>query len=156
MSTSAGEKKRQEVLEKKRQEMLADYAHQREKLQSTNDRDHTSADRFIKTTDSIQEKLIKSTVGLVNAEDFKRVREQLEEENRRKAAQTNELEKDDKKQKKKKKKKTITTLSFGDDEEGDAADADQEDCELSYLDSSSMLTPTHSASCQTHKNEQEP
>lgn len=116
MSTSQGEKRRQEQLERKRQELLADYAFQREKLAAEAEKDRTSADRFVKVTESMEEKLKKSTVGLVNAEDFKKVREELEEENRRRAAKTNELEKEEKKRKKKKDKKS-KMLSFADEDE---------------------------------------
>lgn len=118
MSSSQSEKRRQEQLERKRQEVLADYASQREKLASEAEKDRTAADRFVKVTETMEERLKKSTVGLVHAEDFKKVREELEEENRRKAAQTNEVEKEDKKRKKKKDKKS-TMLSFAEDEEQD-------------------------------------
>ncbi|KAK9897440.1 XAP5-domain-containing protein [Cystobasidium minutum MCA 4210] len=119
MSSSQSEKRRQEQLERKRQEVLAEYASQREKLASEAEKDRTAADRFVKVTETMEEKLKKSTVGLVHAEDFKKVREELEEENRRKAAQTNELEKDDTKKRKKKKDKKGAMLSFADDEEQD-------------------------------------
>ena len=119
MSASAGEKKRQELLERKRQEMLAEYATQRAALAAAGEKDHTSSDRFVKVTEGMEEKLKKSTVGLVNAEDFKRLKEELLEENRRKAAQTDDIEKDEKKRKKKKDKK-IKTLSFaGENEDGE-------------------------------------
>lgn len=121
MSTSASEKKRQEQLEKKRTEMLAEYASQRAALEAAGAKNHTGQDRFVKVTEGVEERLKKSTVGLVNAEDFKRVRLELEEENRRKAAQTNELEKEEKKKRKKKDKKVANTLSFGDDEDGEPA-----------------------------------
>jgi len=120
MSTSAQEKRRHEQLEKKRQDMMAEYANQRAQLAAASEKDATSADRFVKVTEGMEERLKKSTVGLVNAEDFKRLREELEEENRRKAAQTDDIQVDDKKRKKKEKKK-IKTLSFADDEEEDNA-----------------------------------
>lgn len=116
MSTSASEKKRQEQLERKRQEMLAEYATQRAALASASEKDHTSSDRFVKVTEGMEEKLKKSTVGLVNAEDFKRLKEELLEENRRKAAKTNDLEREEKKRKKRKDKK-IKTLSFAEVED---------------------------------------
>jgi protein FAM50 len=122
MSSSQSEKRRQEQLEKKRQEVLADYASQREKLAADAEKDRTSADRFVRVQETMEERLKKSTVGLVHAEDFKKVREELEEENRRKAAQTNDLEKETKKRKKKKDKKS-TMLSFAEEDEEDSVDA---------------------------------
>lgn len=116
MSSSQSEKRRQEQLERKRQEVLADYASQREKLAAESEKDRTAADRFVKVTETMEERLKKSTVGLVHAEDFQKIRAELEEENRRKAAQTNEVEKDDKKRKKKKDKKS-KILSFADDDD---------------------------------------
>lgn len=125
MSTSAQEKRRQDQLEKKRQEMMAEYANQRAQLQAASEKEMTAADRFVKVTEGMEERLKKSTVGLVNAEEFKRVREQLEEENRRKAAQTDELQAEEKKRKKKKEKK-IKTLSFADEEEEGDENAEAE------------------------------
>jgi hypothetical protein len=120
MSTSQGEKKRQEMLEKQRTAMLAQYAEQRAALQADANRDHTSVERFVKHTEGIEDRMKKSTVGLVNAEDFKRIREELEEENRRKAAKTDDLKDDEKKRKKKKDKKSSKMLSFADEDgEGD-------------------------------------
>jgi protein FAM50 len=134
MSSSQSEKRRQEQLERKRQEVLADYASQREKLVAESEKDRTAADRFVKVTETMEERLKKSTVGLVHAEDFQKIRAELEEENRRKAAQTNEVEKDDKKRKKKKDKKS-KILSFADDdgeqedESANGADKDADECE---------------------------
>lgn len=124
MSTSVGEKKRQEMLEKQRATMLQQYAEQRAALQQEANRDHTSVERFVKHTEGIEDKMKKSTVGLVNAEDFKRIREELEEENRRKAAKTDELKAEERKQKKKKGKEKTKMLSFNDDEDAEnGADA---------------------------------
>jgi protein FAM50 len=131
MSSSQSEKRRQEQLERKRQEVLADYASQREKLAAEAEKDRTAADRFVTVTETMEERLKKSTVGLVHAEDFQKIRAELEEENRRKAAQTNELENQDKKRKKKKDKKS-KILSFADDEdeqeEASPNDANGEEC----------------------------
>lgn len=136
MSSSQSEKRRQEQLERKRQEVLAEYASQREKLAAEAEKDRTAADRFVKVTETMEERLKKSTVGLVHAEDFKKVREELEEENRRKAAQTNELDKEEKKRKKKKDKKS-KMLSFAEEDEQDetenganGANGDDDDCTL--------------------------
>ena len=141
MSTSQGEKKRQETLEKQRTAMLAQYAEQRAALQAEAGKDHTSVERFVKHTEGIEDRMKKSTVGLVNAEDFKRIREELEEENRRKAAKTDELKEEEKKRKKKKDKKSSKMLSFAEDDEengGDAQDSVAKEgegvpCNSSYL-----------------------
>ena len=126
MADSAQERKRQGQLEKKRQEMLAGYAEQRAALSAEASRDHTSAERFVKRTEGVEERMKRSTVGLVHAQDFKRIREELEEENRRKAAQTDDIQQDDKKRKKKKDKKS-KMLSFGGDDEEDEATAAAEE-----------------------------
>lgn len=129
MSTSASEKQRQLLLERKRSEMMAEYAAQRQSLSSTGNSDPTSEARFVKVTEGMEDRLKKSTVGLVHAEDFKRLREELEEENRRKAARTNELKEESQQANKKRKKNKLAanrlkTLSFGDDEQEEDATTD--------------------------------
>ena len=127
MADSAQERKRQGQLEKKRQEMLAGYAEQRAALSAEASRDHTNAERFVKRTEGVEERMKRSTVGLVHAQDFKRIREELEEENRRKAAQTDDIQQEDKKRKKKKDKKSKMLSFGGDDDEDEAATAAAEE-----------------------------
>lgn len=54
-------------------------------------RDHT-ADRFVGVSENLDERLIKTTVGLVTLSDFKKTKGDLEEQQRKLAAQV-QLEK---------------------------------------------------------------
>lgn len=77
---------------KARQQMMEEFERQKAELvASTEKNSKAPSDRFTSKTDSIEETLKKSTIGLVSAEDFKRKREELEEHKRRQAAQTDEL-----------------------------------------------------------------
>lgn len=49
-------------------------------------RDHT-ADRFVGVSENLDERLIKTTVGLVTLSDFKKTKDDLEEQQRKLAAQ---------------------------------------------------------------------
>jgi len=50
-------------------------------------KDHT-VDRFIGVTETIDDRLKKSTIGLVTLDDFKKTKDDLEEEQRQVAAKT--------------------------------------------------------------------
>jgi protein FAM50 len=50
-------------------------------------KDHT-VDRFIGITETIDDRLKKSTIGLVTLDDFKKTKDDLEEEQRQFAART--------------------------------------------------------------------
>lgn len=88
-----------------------------------------AGDRFVANNDSIEETLKKSTIGLVSASEFKRVREELEEERAREAARTSRLKEKEKARGKKGKegkgvkggKRGGVKLSFAgeEDEEGE-------------------------------------
>jgi len=129
----SSDKQRQAMLERKRSEMMAEYAAQRQQLVSGSSNDPTSDARFVKVTEGMEDRLKKSTVGLVHAEDFKRLREELEEENRRKAARTNEITAESQLRANKKRKKNklaanrLKTLSFGNEEEENAEEQDTAD-----------------------------
>lgn len=72
--------------------MQEEFERQKASLASDSERASKKAgDRFVGNTDSIEETLKKSTIGLVSAEDFKKRREELEELKRREAAETSEL-----------------------------------------------------------------
>lgn len=47
-----------------------------------------AASRFIDVTESVDEQLKKSTIGLVTLEDFQKTKEVIEEEQRKQAAKT--------------------------------------------------------------------
>lgn len=73
--------------------MLEEYERQRAEVAATAEKNANvaSSSRFTSKTESIEDTLKKSTIGLVSAEDFKKRREALEEQKRREAAQTDEL-----------------------------------------------------------------
>lgn len=72
--------------------MMDEFKRQKADLiAATEKNSKVSSDRFTSKTDTIEESLKKSTVGLVSAEDFKKRREELEELKRREAAQTDEV-----------------------------------------------------------------
>ncbi|KAG0057024.1 hypothetical protein BGZ83_002262 [Gryganskiella cystojenkinii] len=121
---SSQEGARHQKLEKQREKMMSDFEQQR--IQIAKDNEVRSAtDKFVSQNDNVEEALKKSTVGLVHLKDFRKVREELEEQKRREAAQTNLIQ--EKVEKKKKTKKTISKLSFADDEE------EQQDEEESFM-----------------------
>lgn len=96
--------------------MLEEFERQRADMAKEAERASKKAgDRFVGNTDSIEETLKKSTIGLVSAEDFKKKREELEEYKQRQAAKTNEIAEE--KRKKKEKKTTKPKLSFAMDDE---------------------------------------
>ena len=76
------------------------------------------SDKFVVQTDWVDSELKRQTVGLVNLEDFQRIRSTLEEQNRlKKDSGTKEKAVD--KSKLKNKKRDQAVLSFGDEEEED-------------------------------------
>jgi len=79
-------------------------------------KDHT-ADRFIGMTESIDERLKKSTIGLVTLSDFQRTKDDLEEEQRQLAAKTAADKSADAAKLKKSKRKDKSKLSFADEED---------------------------------------
>lgn len=87
------EARRADKHEKARKQMMEEFDRQKADLVAATEKNSKvqAADRFTSKTDTIEESLKKSTVGLVSAEDFKRRREELEELKRREAAQTDEL-----------------------------------------------------------------
>ncbi|UZJ52395.1 hypothetical protein CBS101457_001715 [Exobasidium rhododendri] len=110
---------------KARQQMMEEFERQKAELVANTEKNSKApSDRFTSKTDSIEETLKKSTIGLVSAEDFKKRREELEEHKRREAAQTDELRANEKAQKKKNKKESKSKLSFAMyDEEDDDGDS---------------------------------
>ncbi|CAK9782552.1 XAP5-domain-containing protein [Cutaneotrichosporon oleaginosum] len=82
------------------------------------------AARFVNVTESVDERLKKSTIGLVTLEDFQKTKEEIEEEKRREAAKTAADKISAAKKAKKDKKKKRVMLSFADDEEGSETPAE--------------------------------
>lgn len=93
MASSQSEARRAEKHVKARQQMLDELERQKAEVAAAAEKNAKAAasDRFTSKTESIEETLKKSTVGLVSAEDFKKRREALEELKRREAAKTDEL-----------------------------------------------------------------
>ncbi|RKP06169.1 FAM50A protein [Thamnocephalis sphaerospora] len=118
---ASSEGQRQVMLEKRREQMMRDFEQQREKIQKDSDV-KIGKDRFIVEDNSIEHSLKASTVGLMQLEDFQRVREQLQQEKEREAARTNEL-KDEKKKRKKKREKMVVSFDMDDE---DAVEATKE------------------------------
>ncbi|KAJ1674162.1 hypothetical protein EV182_003837 [Spiromyces aspiralis] len=112
------EGRRQELLEKQREQMLAEFERQKKQIAKESEVG-VGADRFVSQNEGMEAVLKQSTVGLVKLEDFQRIREMLEEEKQREAAKT--LVKKSEKTKKKHKKHTqAAKLSFGIDGEEEA------------------------------------
>ncbi|WVR08010.1 hypothetical protein IAU60_005054 [Kwoniella sp. DSM 27419] len=82
MSGPPEETRRGLILQKQREREAAEHERQKEALL----RDHT-VDRFVGITENIDERLIKTTIGLVTLSDFKKTKDDLEEQQRRLAAQ---------------------------------------------------------------------
>ncbi|KAL1919788.1 uncharacterized protein VTP21DRAFT_1719 [Calcarisporiella thermophila] len=107
---------RQQALEKAREKMLEEFERQRQKIAKDN-QVQIGSEKFISQTNDFEDELKQSTYGLVDLEDFRKIRGDIEEARRREAAKTL-LRKEDKIAKKKKKKREKATLSFDMDGEG--------------------------------------
>ncbi|KAG0230521.1 XAP5, circadian clock regulator-domain-containing protein [Mortierella sp. GBAus27b] len=113
---------RHQKLEKQREKMMSEFEQQRAQIAKDNEV-KVSADKFVVQHDNVEDALKKSTVGLVNLSDFRKVRQELEELKKREAAKTNQLQE---RVVKKKTRKTMTKLSFAEDEEGEEGQEDQD------------------------------
>ncbi|WVQ95832.1 hypothetical protein IAU59_002931 [Kwoniella sp. CBS 9459] len=126
MSGPPEESRRNLVLQKQREREAAEHQRQKDALLKEGQKDHT-VDRFIGVTENLDERLIKTTVGLVTLSDFQKTKDDLLEQQRQLAAQVAA----DKsllgatKPKKPKKKKEKSKLSFADEEEEDAETGDK-------------------------------
>ncbi|RUS17432.1 XAP5, circadian clock regulator-domain-containing protein [Endogone sp. FLAS-F59071] len=127
---ASSEGQRQTMLEKKRKEMLENFERQKKQIAKVSQwplsfsgrfspfsEVKVGSDKFVSHTGDIDSQLMQSTIGLVELQDFRKIRDELEEQKRREAAKTSSLG-EEKVKKKKKKDKTKIKLSFaGDDEE---------------------------------------
>ncbi|KAK9711757.1 hypothetical protein K7432_007598 [Basidiobolus ranarum] len=115
---------RQVMLEKQRQKMMEEFEKKREQI-TKDSKVRIGSDKFVSQNDSTETILKKSTIGLVQLEDFQRIRSEIELRRAQEAAQT--LVKDDDKKKRKKKKKETTRLSFAMDgeEDGETEEKDE-------------------------------
>ncbi|WWC65831.1 uncharacterized protein I303_108453 [Kwoniella dejecticola CBS 10117] len=117
MSGSPEEARRNLILAKQREREAAEHQRQKDALLKEGEKDHT-VDRFIGVTENLDERLIKTTVGLVTLSDFQKTKDDLEERQRQLAAQV-AADKGTKTATKPKKikKREKSKLSFADDEE---------------------------------------
>ncbi|GAA96281.1 uncharacterized protein L969DRAFT_84129 [Mixia osmundae IAM 14324] len=107
-------------LEKQRERLLEDIQRQKDALAREANKDHLDATRFVGKTDSMEDSLKMSTVGLQRLSDFQLKRQELEEQKMREAAKTSDLQIEDLRRKKKKKdKKAAATLSFAAEDEAE-------------------------------------
>ncbi|WVQ79185.1 hypothetical protein IAT38_001281 [Cryptococcus sp. DSM 104549] len=96
--------------------MQADHQRQKDALQKESQKDHT-VDRFIGVTENLDERLIKTTVGLVTLSDFQKTKDDLLEQQRKLAAQAATVKPAASSKAKKLKRKEKAKLSFDDDDE---------------------------------------
>ncbi|WVF68295.1 hypothetical protein IAT40_003060 [Kwoniella sp. CBS 6097] len=123
MSGPPEESRRNLVLQKQREREAAEHQRQKDALLKEGQKDHT-VDRFIGVTENLDERLIKTTVGLVTLSDFQKTKDDLLEQQRQLAAQVaaDKSLPGASKPKKAKKKKEKSKLSFADEEEDDEAE----------------------------------
>ncbi|KAK4689432.1 protein FAM50, partial [Tremellales sp. Uapishka_1] len=119
MSGPPEESRRQLVLAKQREREAAEHQRQKDALIKDTQMDRT-VDRFIGVTENLDERLKKSTIGLVTLSDFQKTKEDLEEQQRRLAAQSAADKSGSVPKIKRIKKKEKSKLSFAMDEEEEA------------------------------------
>ncbi|OBZ89517.1 Protein FAM50 [Choanephora cucurbitarum] len=119
---SKGEGLRQSMLEKQRQKIYEESEKERQRNAKMSEV-RVGSDKFVKTKTDIETQLKTSTIGLTELKDYRKIRENLEEQQKREAAKTAPLS-DEKK--KKKKKKQVLKLSFADEEEKELDEEEEE------------------------------
>ncbi|WVN86817.1 uncharacterized protein L203_101990 [Cryptococcus depauperatus CBS 7841] len=116
MSGPPEESRRHLILAKQREREAAEHQRQKDALLKESQRDHT-VDRFVGVTENIDERLIKTTVGLVTLQDFKRTKDNLEEQQRQLAAQAKSTKTTSSNRTKKRKERAKLSFADDDDEE---------------------------------------
>lgn len=91
MSGNQAEGRREDALAKQRDQMRQEFERQKATLIQETEKARPSSNRFVGQHDSMEDSLKKSTVGLVQLEEFQQRRKELEEAKAREAARTNEL-----------------------------------------------------------------
>ncbi|KAI9089599.1 XAP5, circadian clock regulator-domain-containing protein [Phlyctochytrium arcticum] len=108
-------------LEKQRTQMIADYQSQKDRI-AKEKQVHIGADKFVAQNDWVDNELKRQTIGLVQLEDFQRIRESLDQKRRE------EIEKERaailKQKRKKKKEKVKLSFDVDDEEEEEQKDTD--------------------------------
>ncbi|KAI9028811.1 FAM50A protein [Phycomyces nitens] len=110
---SKAEGQRQTMLEKARRKIYEESERERQKISKLNEV-RVGSDKFITTTGDIETQLKSSTIGLTELRDYRKIKENLEEQQLREAAKTAPLGEE---KRKKRKKKQMMRLSFEDEEE---------------------------------------
>ncbi|KAG2213897.1 FAM50A protein [Mucor mucedo] len=113
---SKGEGHRQSMLEKQRQKIYEESEKERQKNAKMSEV-RVGSDKFVKTKTDIESQLKSSTIGLTELKDYRKIRENLEEQQKREAALTAPI--GDDKRKKKKKKQPLKLSFAGDDDEAE-------------------------------------
>ncbi|CAO3613554.1 unnamed protein product [Mucor fragilis] len=122
---SKAEGLRQSMLEKQRQKIYEESEKERQKNAKMSEV-RVGSDKFVTTKTDIESQLKSSTIGLTELKDYRKIRENLEEQQKREAAKTAPLS-DEKRKKKKKKQPLKLSFAGDDDEEEEAKDEQQRD-----------------------------
>ncbi|KAI8391480.1 FAM50A protein [Radiomyces spectabilis] len=115
------EGQRQQALEKARRKIYEESERERAKIAKQNEV-RVGSDKFAAAKSDIESQLRSSTIGLTELRDYRKIRENLEEQQQREAAKTAPLGEE---KKKKKKKKQVMKLSFAGEEEDEEGENDQ-------------------------------
>ncbi|SGY67302.1 BQ5605_C004g02764 [Microbotryum silenes-dioicae] len=112
------EKRKLAILEKKRKDMMDQFAAQKNELVNETNKNRTGSDRFASASDGVDEQLKKSTYGLVQLSDFKVG--PLPRLSPRATDRARNAEEEKKKKKKKKEGKVKLSFAFDDGEEDES------------------------------------
>ncbi|SAL94966.1 hypothetical protein [Absidia glauca] len=115
---SQSEGNRRKQLEKARQRIYEESEKEKQRIMKLNEV-RVGSDKFAASTTDIESQLKTSTIGLTELSDYRKIRENLEEQQKREAAKTAPLGEE---KKKKRKKKQVLKLSFAGDDEDEAQD----------------------------------
>ncbi|KAI8333221.1 FAM50A protein [Blakeslea trispora] len=111
------------MLEKQRQKIYEESEKERQRNAKMSEV-RVGSDKFVKTKTDIETQLKTSTIGLTELKDYRKIRENLEEQQKREAAKTAPLS-DEKR--KKKKKKQVLKLSFADEDPEEQIEEEEEE-----------------------------
>ncbi|CEP15800.1 hypothetical protein [Parasitella parasitica] len=120
---SKAEGLRQSMLEKQRQKIYEESEKERQRNAKMSEV-RVGSDKFVTTKADIESQLKSSTIGLTELKDYRKIRENLEEQQKREAAKTAPLS--DEKRKKKMKKQPLKLSFAGDDDEEEEQMQDQD------------------------------
>ncbi|KAI7886924.1 XAP5-domain-containing protein [Lichtheimia hyalospora FSU 10163] len=120
---SKAEGQRQTMLEKARRKIYEESERERQKIAKQNEV-RVGSDKFVTTKNDIESQLKSSTIGLTELRDYRKIKENLQEQQMREAAKTAPL--GEEKRKKRKKNKASVKLSFADDDEHNEDEEEQE------------------------------